>query len=188
MASLLEAFFLLPNHMARALKDAGKARWYDWPSRTANRGFAWVRDRLVRPLIWGALRMRYAVLAGALALLSFEAGLFLKGDIPWRFFNSPEQGAVSGNFALRPGATREDTRAYALALQDAVQALARDYEAERGAWPLRRVVAEIGAAGFRYGGSDTRDPDLLGSITIELIDADLRPWSSYEFLADLQAS
>jgi len=187
LASLMEAFFLLPNHMARALAKAGRARWYDWPSRNVNRGFAWVRDRLVRPLVTGALHMRYAVLAAAVALLSFEVGLFLKGDIPWRFFNSPEQGAVTGNFALRPGATRADTRAYALALQDAVQALARDYEATRGTWPLRHVVAEVGAAEFSYSGNDTRDPDLLGTITIELIDADLRPWSSYEFLADLQA-
>jgi multidrug efflux pump subunit AcrB len=186
-ASLLEAFLILPNHMAKALSHAGEAHWYDWPSRQANRGFAWVRDRIMRPVTKAALTMRYAVVAGALALLAFEAGLFLKGDITWRFFNSPEQGAVSGNFSMLAGARRDDTLAYAYALQQATERVARDYEERYGTYPLKHVLAEVGGNSGRFFGSgDTRDPDLMGGISIELIDADLRPWSSFQFLADLQ--
>ncbi|MCV2863913.1 efflux RND transporter permease subunit [Albidovulum sediminicola] len=186
-ASLLEAFLILPNHMANALAHVGEGRWYDWPSRQVNRGFGWLRDRAVRPLIRAALAMRYAVLAGAIALLAFEVGLFLRGDIPWRFFNSPERGAVSGNFSMLPDARRDDTLAFAYALEEATEKVARDYEAKYGAYPVRHVLAEVGASSGRYfGANETRDPDLLGGISIELIDADLRPWSSFQFLADLQ--
>ena len=186
-ASLLEAFLILPNHMAKALGHAGERHWYDWPSRQVNRGFGWIRDRIVRPVTRAALAARYAVLAGVVALLAFEAGLFLKGDIPWRFFNSPEQGAVSGNFSMLSGARRDDTLAYAYALQEATEKVARDYEAKYGTYPLRHVLAEVGGSSGRFFGSnDSRDPDLMGGISIELIDADLRPWSSFQFLADLQ--
>ncbi|MCV2867180.1 efflux RND transporter permease subunit [Defluviimonas sp. WL0002] len=186
-ASLLEAFLILPNHMAKALAHVGAGRWYDWPSRQVNRGFAWLRDRVVRPLTRAALAMRYAVLAGAIALLAFEVGLFLRGDITWRFFNSPEQGAVTGNFSMLSGARRDDTLAFAYALQEATEKVARDYEERYGTYPLRHVLAEVGGSTGRYfGASDTRDPDLVGGISIELIDADLRTWSSFQFLADLQ--
>ena len=35
-------------------------------------------------------------------------------------------------------------------------------------------------------GAENKDKDLLGSFTIELIDADLRPYSSFTYLAALQ--
>jgi hypothetical protein len=38
----------------------------------------------------------------------------------------------------------------------------------------------------RAVGRDTKDADQLGSIAIELIDADLRPYSSFAFVRELQ--
>ncbi len=91
------------------------------------------------------------------------------------------------NFSRLSGARRDDTLAYAYALQEATEKVARDYEAKYGTYPLRHVLAEVGGSSGRFFGSnDSRDPDLMGGISIELIDADLRPWSSFQFLADLQ--
>jgi multidrug efflux pump subunit AcrB len=48
-------------------------------------------------------------------------------------------------------------------------------------------MAEIGGnAGWGLAGADTKDADLLGGISIELIDADLRPYSSFAFVGELQ--
>ena len=44
LASLVECFLILPNHMSHALEKAGRGRWYDAPSRVVNRGLGWVRD------------------------------------------------------------------------------------------------------------------------------------------------
>ena len=38
LASLVECFLILPNHMSHALKAADREHWYDWPSRQVNRG------------------------------------------------------------------------------------------------------------------------------------------------------
>ena len=41
-------------------------------------------------------------------------------------------------------------------------------------------------AGWGLSAADGKDGDLLGGISIELIDADLRPYSSFEFVGELQ--
>ncbi|MGB3316875.1 MAG: efflux RND transporter permease subunit [Albidovulum sp.] len=186
-ASLMECFLILPNHMAHALSRAGRGHWYDAPSRFMNRGLGWVRDRLVRPFTRWIMIARYPVLAAVLALLSFQAALFLKGDVTWRFFNSPERASITGNFAMLEGADRDDSIEVMKGLQQAVNAVADSYRDEYGIEPLTYVITEIGANAWpRLASADTKDAALLGSISIELVDPDLRPWSAFDFISDLQ--
>ncbi len=187
IASLIECFLILPNHMSHALAHSGRDHWYDWPSRQVNRGLDWFRKTLFRPLMALVIRARYPVLAGAVVLLAGQITLFINGDVTWRFFNSPEQGSVTGNFAMLPGATREDTLEVLRMVQQTTEDLGKEYEERYGTNPLTYVLAEIGGSGGRgLAGADTKEPDQLGSISIELIDADFRPYSSFAFVADLQ--
>ncbi|GIT89729.1 multidrug transporter AcrB [Jannaschia pagri] len=187
IASLVECFLILPHHMAGALTHVGREKWYDWPSRQMNRGLDWVRERLFRPLIGIAIWARYPVAAAAVVLLSTQAALFIRGDVQWRFFNAPERGSVTGNFAMVDGATRADAIAQMQELQRAATALGEDYAERYGANPLAYVIAEIGGnTGRPLPSADDKDADQLGAISIELIDADLRPYSSFQFVADLQ--
>ncbi|MEM9698107.1 MAG: efflux RND transporter permease subunit [Pseudomonadota bacterium] len=186
-ASLVECFLILPNHMAHAMAAGDKAHWYDWPSRTVNRGFVWVRERLFRPFMAGVLTARYVVLAGVIAVLATQLAVFIKGDVQWRFFNAPERGSVTGNFMMVEGATREDTLAMMREMQRATEALGAEYEQRHGTNPIDFVMAQIGGnAGRGMSGADSKDSDLLGGISIELIDADLRPYSSFAFVGELQ--
>ena len=187
LASLVECFLILPNHMAHALAHTAKEHWYDWPSRQVNRGFRHIRETLFRPLMAGVIQFRYPVIAGALVLLASQAALFITGDVQWRFFNAPERGSITGNFAMLPGATREDTFAQMQALQETVARIGAEYEAEHGRNPIDYVIAEVGGTSGRgLSGADTKDTDQLGSIAVELIDPDLRPYSSWEVVGRLQ--
>lgn len=186
-ASLIECFLILPNHMAHALVHSAKDHWYDLPSRIVNRGFRWVRETLFRPLMRLVIQARYAVLAGAVVLLAVQAASFIRGDVQWRFFNAPEQSSITGNFAMAPGATREDTFEMMRIFQQSVEDVARAMEERYGVYPVDYVIAEVGGnAGRGIAGSDTKDTDQLGGISIELIDADLRPFSSRAFVSELQ--
>ena len=186
-ASLIECFLILPNHMSHAIAHSAKQHWYDWPSRTVNKGFTWFRERLFRPFMELVIKARYPVVAMAIVLLASQVALFIKGDVSWRFFNAPEQSQVTGNFAMLPGATRSDTIEMMREMQRAAETLGAEYEAEYGTNPLKYVVAEIGGnSGRAIAGSDTKDADQLGAITIELIDADSRPYSSFAFVSALQ--
>lgn len=188
-ASLIECFLILPNHMAHALAARAKERWYDWPSRQVNRGFAWVREKLFRPMIAGVIVARYAVLAGLVLILALQAAHFLRGDITWRFFNAPERSSVTANFAMVEGADREDTLAMMRELQRATETLAREYEERYGTNPVNYAIAEIGGtAGGGLSGVGTKDHDLLGAISIAMIGPDERPYSSFAFAGDLRDS
>jgi len=186
-ASLVECFLILPRHMAHAVAHSAKEHWYDAPSRYVNRGFNWVRDNGFRPFTAFVVWARYPVLAGAFVALASQMVLFINGDVNWRFFNSPEQGSVTGNIAMTNSATREDTLAMMREMQRATEALGADYEDRYGVNPLDFVMAEIGGnSGRGISGADTKETFQLGAISIELIDADLRPYSSFAFVGELQ--
>nr|WP_309502955.1 efflux RND transporter permease subunit [uncultured Roseovarius sp.] len=186
-ASLIECFLILPHHMSHALLHTARQHWYDAPSRVVNRGFVWVRSSLFRPLMAAVIWARYPVLAGAILVLASQVTLFVTGDVTWRFFNAPERGSVTGNFAMAPGATRTDSLEMMREMQRATDELGAEYEATYGRNPIAYVIAEIGGnAGYGMAGTETKEPDQLGGISIELIDADLRPYSSFAFVADLQ--
>ena len=187
IASLLECFLILPNHMSHALAGSANEHWYDWPSRMVNRGFDAFRDRVFQPFMRLVIHARYVVLAGLVVLLAWTATSFLSGAITWRFFSSPEQGTLSANYVMTPEATRADTMAMMRELQRAADAVAGRMRDEHGTWPIASMVAEVGGnVGRGLASAANRDSDQLGSLTIDLIDADLRPYSSFEFTAMLQ--
>ncbi|MEM9709570.1 MAG: efflux RND transporter permease subunit [Pseudomonadota bacterium] len=187
LASLVECFLILPNHMAHALAHSAKEHWYDWPSRQVNKGFRYVRENLFRPAMGWVIRGRYVILAGATAILAGQVALVITGDVRWRFFNSPEQGSVSGNFVMASTATREDSLEQIRFLQATVERVGESFAADHGTNPITYVVAEIGGnTGRSVSGSELKEPYQLGSITVELIDADLRPYSSFAFVGALQ--
>ncbi|TDL88085.1 efflux RND transporter permease subunit [Meridianimarinicoccus aquatilis] len=182
-ASLVECFLILPAHMRHALAASRHDAWYDWPSRQVNRGFGWVRERVFRPLMRLVIAARYPILAGLVALLTSQALLLMSGEVPWRFFNAPERGSITGNFVMTSDATRADTMAQMRELQRAADVVAADLQAQHGRNPLDYVLAKVGGTtGRGLASADEKDPDLQGSISIELIGADLRPYSSFEVL------
>jgi multidrug efflux pump subunit AcrB len=187
IASLAECFLILPNHMRHALASQAAETWYDWPSRQVNRGFGWIRDRLMRPAMRFVLWARYPVLAGTFLLLATQIALLQSGAVQFRFFDAPEQSSVSGNFAMLNGATRADAEAMMRELQRAAGVVAMRYEAEHGRNPVEFALAEVGGSvGRGLSGTNAKDPDLLGGLSLELIEPDDRPYSSFAFLADVQ--
>ena len=187
IASLIECFLILPNHMAHAIAAARQEKWYDWPSRQVNRMMAVVQERGMKPLMRLVILARYPVLAGALVFLAGASALFIRGDVPFRFFNAPEQSSVTGNFSMLPGAERADTLAMMRELQRAADAVAAKYEADEGVNPITFAMAEIGgAAGRGLASADGKEADLLGAISLELINPDLRSYSSFAFVSALQ--
>jgi len=187
LASLVECFLILPNHMYHAIASGLKQRWYDWPSRQVNLGFMWVRERAFRPFIAFVIAARYPVVAGLFALLTLQMANLVRGDLPFRFFNPPEQGSITGNIVMTDGASRADTVEMLRELQRATEALATRTEAETGTNPVLFVMTELGGhAGRALASAENKDSDLLGAISIDLVDADFRTMSSFAFASALQ--
>ena len=187
LASLVECFLILPNHMAHSLGTGDKIRWFDRPSYVVNIAFEWARDTLFRRFIYFVVRTRYVMLAGALVLLASQVTLVISGKVAWRFFAAPELSSVTGNFAMLNTATREDTLAMTRELQRAVEELGKSYEERHGRNPVEYVLVEIGGnSGRALPGTENKSADLLGGISIEIIEPDFRPYSSFAFVGELQ--
>ncbi|MEO0752017.1 MAG: efflux RND transporter permease subunit, partial [Pseudomonadota bacterium] len=188
IASLIECFFILPHHMAHAIAKSAKERWYDLPSKYVNRGFIWVRDRGFRPVMGWVITLRYPVLAAVIALLIGQITMIISRDVSWRFFAAPEISHVNGSFAMVSGTDREDTNAMMREVQRATEAVAAEYEEKYGLNPIVLAIAEAGGStSGRSGRVNVKSPDELGGISIELIDADLRPYSSTAFARAVEA-
>ncbi|MCB1397731.1 MAG: efflux RND transporter permease subunit [Rhodobacter sp.] len=187
LASLVETFLILPNHMRHSLRAGLQPRWYDRPSALFNRGFAGFTDRIFAPFMRWVIRLRHAVVAGMVLLLALSAAAVIRGDVPWIFYTAPESGSIAGNFAFLPGHTRDDTRAMTRELDRAVAAVAARHAETLGVNPVVHTLVQLGGtAGRGFPGQETMDPDLLGSIDIGLIGADQRPFSAAEFVREVQ--
>ncbi len=187
VASLVECFLILPNHMYHAIASGMKERWYDWPSRQVNKGFRWARERAFRPLMRAVVFARYPVIAALIALLAFNLAYILRGDLPFRFFVQPEQGSITGNLVMVDGATRADTLAALRDLQRATDAVAARLAADAEVNPVTFVMIELGGqSGRPLPSAENKDGDLLGAISIELVDQDFRALSSFAIASAIQ--
>lgn len=187
LASLVECFLILPNHMSHSLTAGGAVKWYDVPSHHFNRGFNWFRRNMFRPLMRAVLTFRYPVVALAFLLLMGNVALFKSGKVNFRFFNAPERSSLSGNIAMLEGATRADTKVMVDELQRAVDDTAAKFEEKYGTNPVTFSLTEVGGnTGRGLAGAGNKDGDLKGSVAVELIDADARTYSSFVFLGELQ--
>ncbi|MEL7013234.1 MAG: efflux RND transporter permease subunit, partial [Pseudomonadota bacterium] len=125
-------------------------------------------------------------LAAIIALLIGQVTMLVSRDVSWRFFSAPEINFVNGNFAMVSGTDREDTNAMMLELQRATEVIGAEYEEKYGRNPIILAIAESGGSSNSRSGSGVKSSDELGGVSIELIDADARPYSSTAFARDLE--
>ncbi|MEM7596603.1 MAG: efflux RND transporter permease subunit [Pseudomonadota bacterium] len=187
IASLIECFFILPHHMSQAIAKSAKERWYDLPSKYVNQGFVWFRDTAFRPFMRWVITFRYPVLAAVIALLIGQITMIISRDVSWRFFAAPEISHINGSFSMVSGTDRDDTNDMTREIQRATEVVAAQYEEKYGRNPVILAIAEAGGSPSGRGGRvSVKSPDELGGISIELIDADARPYSSSAFARDLE--
>ncbi len=105
IVSLIEAFLILPNHLSHSLKDDGPGR----VSAAVNRGFDWIRDRIVVPLSALSLRFRYLTLGLAGFLLLFSLTPYTGKFIKFQSFPQLESDTVEARFLLVQGSPFERT-------------------------------------------------------------------------------
>lgn len=183
-ASLIECFLVLPAHMRHALAAKNKKRFYDWPSRQFDKGFQWFRRVVFRPFVHAVINGRYLVIGSALFLLLYSVSMIVTGEVRWRFFNAPERGTIDANIAMLPGAVRGDTRDQLREMEAALKRVADKLEAEHGRAPIEYAIGQVGSnAGWRgLSGVEGKDKDLLGALSVALIDPDLRPYTQWEVI------
>ena len=188
IASLVECFLILPNHMAHALTPFEGAPLVRLAVAAGEQGLSLGARTAVPPADGaGDLGALPGARRGDRACSRRQAALFIAGDVRFRFFNAPERSDVTGQF--RDGARghpRRHRRDAADAARGGARPTAPSWKPRHGTNPITYVLARSAATpGAGLPSADDKDADLLGAISIELIDADLRPYSSFTFVSEI---
>lgn len=178
MASLLECFLILPRHLGHGLASLDQS-FLAWPSIKVNALFERLRDKAFKPIVRSLIAGRYAILLLALAATLQGAAMIMNRDVAWRFFDAPQDTTISANIAMRDEATRADTEEMLAEMLRAATVIGAEFEIRYGVNPISVVLTEIGGtSGPGLATADDKDVDLLGSLSIEVIDSDERPYET----------
>ncbi|MCG6863025.1 MAG: efflux RND transporter permease subunit [Chromatiaceae bacterium] len=171
LASLVESFFILPGHLRHSFIHAHKVSSASLRGRL-DRGFAYVRDRLFRPLARLAIHNRSTTVSLALSLLFVAVGLLAGGRLTFVFFPTPEAQIVSAEAAFVAGTPRARIDAFLAHLEETL------FETEEALGQGKLVslaIAIHGAkAGGGHGGGAGATGEQLGSLEVELMPPDAR--------------
>lgn len=179
LISLIEAFFVLPAHLAHG------GEWSMGAMKRMKTGcqaalFAF-RDRIVLPLVELAIRARYVTVALCIAFLMVMIGLVREGVVRFVFFPAIEGDTVSVTVEMAPGtpfaATEVVMNRIAAAAEEAVGGPSAEVLAG-----LSVTIGGVPGAGFGRPGADggTRIGSELGQATITLVPSAERTLSSAE--------
>lgn len=129
VASAVEAFMILPSHMAEWSTKEKEGRLPSWRVRVRkklNDGIEGVVRRLYAPLIRRLAGYRVVVLTGAVALLCLCAGLVFGGRTPFVLFPAVDGNSLRARVRLPEGVPAAAGRAVVERLERAALALNDD--------------------------------------------------------------
>lgn len=172
--SLVEAFFVLPSHLAhsKALRPGapqGKLR-------------TWVEDkigflshRLYAPSLRLALRHKWITVVTPVAMVMLTVGLLGGGLIGVTFFPFVDADTVPVNLSLVSGRQEADTDSILARIEQVAWEVNEEFKDERpdGRDVIIGIERIIGSNDFGESGSHT------GKLTVELLDAEVRDMPSY---------
>jgi len=176
--SLLEAFFILPAHLAHG------GNWSRWPLDVMQNAIASriqrFRDNILAPMIAGAVRFRYLTLIAGFGLLILAGSLMATGAVRFIFFPALESDSIRATMEFPIGTPFEVTSAAAQKLITAAKAVNQ----ETGGTSFNSISATIGGqsrtGGGPGGGSRMSVASHLASIQIQLSSEPRRTLSAKE--------
>ncbi len=172
VASLIEAFIVLPGHLRRSFQEAerrgarGPGRFRQW----VDGAFDGFREGAYRRGVSWAVAWPWTTVAGAVALLIAVSGLIAGGRIDFTFFPEPEGTILHANVGFAPGAPPERTKDF-LAHMERQLAAADEALAEQDL--VRHYAIRHGKLHARNA-QEASSGDHYGSFTVELISPEVR--------------
>ncbi|MGF1457336.1 MAG: efflux RND transporter permease subunit [Alphaproteobacteria bacterium] len=116
--SLIEAFFILPNHLYHAMQHPNRQSRF---RKAFEERFIMVRDRIVVPAVASAVKARYLFLGAVLALMVISYGMPIAGVLKFRAFPELDGDNIVARILLPQGTPLERTEAVVAGLVASLQ-------------------------------------------------------------------
>ncbi len=167
--SLVEAFLILPNHLAHSFGGGGRA-----PSRfraAFERGVERLRDDVAGRLVDGAVRWRYPFLGAVAAVFLFSVAMLASGRIGFQAFPDIEGDVIEARLLLPQGTPLRRTESV---VDSVVAALGRvNARLSPGAGDADRLVRSVSVRYSRNPEASESGPH-VATITADLLTAERR--------------
>jgi len=165
--SLIEAFLILPHHLKHSLERHHDQKQADWRKRFEI-GFDRLRDR-VGAMGDMAIRYRYAVLGGAMALFVISFSLIPAGFIKFKSFPDLEGNILDARIIMPQGTPFSRTEEVVSTLLASLQKSLAQLPPEDDADLVRNIKVSYSS------NADAGEQGVhLASISLDLLDAEVR--------------
>lgn len=168
--SLVEAFFVLPSHLAAGkVAKPGVAPKKDRIRGGLDRGIKYVRDNLYGGVLKVFIRWRWIAFAGPIVLFMVVWGMIQGGIIQTTFFPSIPFDDFEVTLVLKPGTRENITEEYLREFEEAVWAVNEEIKEERGNEQslIETVSLNVGSSGGRGA---TERGSHTGHLRVDLAD------------------
>ncbi|MCA9705320.1 MAG: efflux RND transporter permease subunit, partial [Myxococcales bacterium] len=175
--SLIEAFFILPNHLGHSLRAQGS------PSRLRrgfDAAFAALRERGLGRVVDFAVRHRYGAAGLTLAALVISAGVIEGGHLRYQAFPDTEGNVVEFRLALPIGTTLDETQREVERVVDAAERAGEAFAADQ---PQGERLVHNTSARFNYNPDVDETGPHVATVTVDLLDVERRGTTLDEFTA-----
>lgn len=166
--SLVEAFLILPHHLKHSLEKHGEEKKPKW--RTAfEAGFAKLTV-LVGKLADLAIRLRYLVVGGAIALLIVSIGLMASGTLKFKGFPDIEGNRLEARLLLPQGTPITRTEEVVDALLKSLKLTLNELPPENEGNELIKNIQ----ISYSVNNDANESGEHLATISLDLLNAELR--------------
>ncbi len=179
VASLTEAFLILPGHL-RASYDKIVRKGWILRAPVVDHYFSMFRDGWYRRTLNLAVTNPITTISIGVASLILTIGLFNSGRLDYSFFPTPELNTIWMNVTFSAGTPEETVSEYLETLQEALY----DTERELGAGLISSSFVMHGAIPEDEAGIISKQGTNLGSIAVELVQSDTREVRTSTFLRE----
>jgi multidrug efflux pump subunit AcrB len=173
--SLVEALFVLPSHLAHQKDLKNPHILHRLQQRFGKRFTRFVREKY-GPFLDLTLRHRYLTVSIGLFILIITISFVKSGRMGFELFPSVESDVALCSFKLPYGSPVEKTQAVHDQIIQAGNELVKEIEEETGMQQIKGCISQVGSSGRGETGGHS------GSITFDLVDAEIRPVSTLDFV------
>ncbi|MDF1654582.1 MAG: efflux RND transporter permease subunit [Coxiellaceae bacterium] len=177
LASLVEAFLILPNHTKKSFGHIRQARALKY-RQAIDEWFNRVRDVHFRKFVTLAMHYGWVTLAIALSLMILAAGIIMSGRLNFSFFPTPDGKTLMADVSFVGGTSTKNIVTFLRHAEDAAWKVSK--EMGKPGKPLVKTIVLLQHDSTDH--HETRSQQRLGALWVELRSPALRDVTNAEFI------
>lgn len=178
--SLIEAFFILPHHLAHSMAHAnlsqGRFR------RGFESGLHWFRENIIGRIVDAVLHARYFFIGLVIAVFMISVGMLAGGHLKFQAFPSIDGDVIEARILLPQGTPLWRTETVVEQIVNALQQVDQEYSERQSGQPDQQKLVKNISVQFAKNADSFESGAHLATITADLLTAEQRTVSIDQIL------